>query len=518
MLRSRPLLTGLAVALVAAACGGGSGEPLIQARPPTTTTTTTPDSAEDVERETVAIDGLVVGMCSDTEDIDVSGGLLTLTDCTEPHRYEVLALVPAGGITRADGTMTADAQETCEELFLLQTGVAASESLIEVIAFETSTTAGTTCVIEAPDQRTDFFARAEIDLPSVQVNRTQLDGPSTNTFAITADVASDGDSIIVLGRTDRTDPGGIDAIVWRSVNGGASFSAVSDTALRGAGTGEVPESVVTVDGGYVAIGTRYDAAPDPQPWAVVTTGGGATWTQLAVPLAGNAGAELRAAITRADGTIEIVGSLYDRRGLRRPAIWTWGGLALSQPEPLVDEEAEPDANYFVESAFVDENGVTVQVTNLFANQRSAFFSATAGEWVAFSDVPALQMTTAAVADATFAIRGGALNQREPDGRAWERVELPGHDGAQPVPVAVTTDGVGVLAIGTMASVQGTTAAFWFRPPGGDFELIYFDVDQAVRADAPTAAAPVDSGFLVVGIEDPERDGAAAPVAWVVGSP
>lgn len=518
MSRVRVLAASAVFATLATACAGGTGEPLVQARPATTTSTTTVAPDEPVERERVSIDDLDAGMCSDTDDIDTSGGFLTIIECSEPHRYEVFAVVAAAGITRTDGTVTSTAQETCEELFRLETGITAVGSLIQVIAFTSPTTGSAICLYEAPDQRVDFFARAPLEIRSIQVDRSQLDGPSTVDFAVATDVASDDSTIVVLGRTDRTDPDGLDAIVWRSINGGGSFAAVSATSFGGTGTGEVAESIVKIDSGYLAVGTRYDAAPDPQPWAVIADGGGAAWLPLDVPLAGNAGAELRSAVTRPDGTVEVIGSLYDRRGLRRPAVWTWAGFALTPPTVLVDEIVEPDANYFVESAFADETGVTIQVTDLFANRRRGFFSETAGEWTTIGTIPTLQFTTATVTDATFAIRGGALNERSPGTQDWVRVELPGHDGAIPEPIAVTTDGAGVLAVGTMASVQGTTTAFWFRPPGGPFELIYFDVDQANRIDAPTAAAPVDGGFLVVGGEDPESDGAIAPVIWLVESP
>ncbi|MEO0492665.1 MAG: hypothetical protein AAF081_04535 [Actinomycetota bacterium] len=504
------------IAVVAAACGGSS-TPTIQAQASTTTTTTT-IAAEEAEREVVSITELSVGMCSDTADIDTARDQLTLVDCDRPHRYEVFAAVPGSAVVVGDDGLAAAVQEACELVSEAETGIRPQGSLIGVIGFSPPDSDGATCVWEAPDQRVDFFARAPLDLPAVQVNRTQLDGASTTSFAFVSDVAGDGDDVVVLlGQTDRTDPGGLDGIIWRSVNGGDSFAAVTDSSLQTRGTAEVPEAIEPIASGYLVIGTRYGDL-DPQPWALVSDTVGQVWTPLAVPLDGNAGAELRFAVTRADGTVEVIGSVYDRRGLRRPVVWTWGGFSLSQPVPLVSPDDVPDANVFVEAAFVDSTGVTVYVSDLFANRRSGFRSSTPGAWSAFSDVPALQFTTVVVDDATFAIRGGELTRQETPGGGWDRVELPGHDGARPDPVAVATDGSGVLAIGALAAVEGTSSAFWYRPAGGEFELIYFDVDQAPRDDRPFAATAVAGGFLVVGSEDPEYDGLRAPVAWTIDGP
>lgn len=510
----RSLVFVAALAVVATACGSSSAPPII-AQQATSTTTTTTEAPVVVEGETVSIEDLRVGMCSDTADIDTARGQLSLTECTQPHRYEVFAAVPGSAIVVGDEGFATAVQRTCEEVSLLETGVRAEGSLIGVIGFNPTGSDSAICVWEAPDQRTDFFARAALDLPPVQVSRSQLAGGSS--FTVASDVAGETtDQVIVLGRTSDG-PDELDAIVWRSGNGGASFSEINDSALSVSGNTIVPEMVAPIGSGYLAIGTRYGEL-DPQPWAVVSNSSGTAWTPLNVPLGGGAGAELRFIVTRDDGTVEIIGSVYDRRGLRRAAVWTWGGFSLSAAAPILDEEEFPGVNQFVEAAFVDSTGVTIQVSDLNAVGRSGWRSTEPGVWVAFDDVRNLQFSTVVVDDATFAIRGGELSQQDEPGGEWTRVDLPGHDGARPDAVAITTDGERVLVVGTMASVQGETSGFWQRDLGGEFELIYFDVDQAGRGDEPLAAAPVDGGFVVVGSEDPDNTGARVGLAWTIALP
>lgn len=509
------LLAPLAALVVLAAACGSSSPPPIVAQATTSTTTTTTEAPTVVESETVSIEELRVGMCSDTADIDTARGQISLVDCAQPHRYEVFAAVPASAIVLGEDGFAAAVQRTCEEVSELETGVRADGALIGVIGFNPAGSDSAICVWEAPDQRTDFFARAPLDLPPVQVTRSQLAEESA--FTVASHVAGDGaDAVIVLGRASDG-PDDLDAVLWRSGNGGASFAGVSDTALSVFGNTIVPEAIEPIGSGYLAIGTRYGEV-DPQPWAVVSNATGTAWTPLNVPLGGRAGAELRFAVTRDDGTVEIIGAVYDRRGDRRTAVWTWGGFSLSAAEPILDEEEFPGVNEYVEAAFVDRLGVTIHVSGLDAPGQSGWRSAEPGVWTAFDDVPSLQGSTAVVADATFAMRGGALSRQDDPGGDWRRVELPGHDGARPDAIAVATDGEQVLVVGTMASVQGETSAFWLRDGGGEFELIYFDVDQAGRSDAPLAATPVDGGFVVVGSEDPDNTGGRVGLAWTIALP
>lgn len=510
----RPFVIVAALAVVAAACGSSSPPPIV-AQPATSTTTTTTAAPVLVEGETVSIEDLRVGMCSDTPDIDTARGQLSLVDCSEPHRYEVFAAVPGSAIVVGDDGFATAVQRTCEEVSLLETGVRTEGSLIGVVGFNPTGSDSAICVWEAPDQRTDFFARASLDLPPIQVSRNQLVGDSL--FTVASDVAGGTtDQVIVLGRSSDG-PDELEAVIWRSGNGGASFSEVSDSALARFGSTIVPEAVAPIGSGYLAIGTRYGEL-DPQPWAVVSNSTGTAWTPLNVPLGDGAGAELRFIITRDDGTIEIIGSVYDRRGLRRVAVWTWGGFSLGAAVPILDEEEFPGVNQFVDAAYVDQTGVTIQVSDLNAAGRSGWRSSEPGVWLAFDEVRNLQFSTVVVDDVTFAIRGGELSQQDEPGGGWTRVALPGHDGARPDVAAVATDDEQVLVVGTMASVQGETSAFWHRDLGGEFELIYFDVDQAGRNDEPLAAAAVDGGFVVVGSEDPDATGARVGLAWTIALP